>query len=72
MQTVPLGAQSDCSGSQSSAAAPTPRGTSDDAHAAAGDAAAGSAASHHISLTHSFMYLFARLLSHSFFHTFMH
>lgn len=70
MQSVPLGAQSGCSGSQSSAAAPTPRGTSHDAHAAAADAAAGSAAtSHHISHTHSFIH---RSFVGSFIHVHIH
>lgn len=52
MQSVPLGAQSGCSGSQSSAAGPTPHGTSDDARAAAAGAAAGSAATSHLTHLH--------------------
>ena len=43
MQSAPPGAQSDCSGSQSSAAAPRLHGTSDGADATAADAAAVSA-----------------------------
>lgn len=49
MQSARLGAQSGCSGSRFSAAAPTLRGTSGDAGAAAACAAAVSA---HIMVTH--------------------
>ncbi len=66
MQSVPLGAQSGCSGSQSSAAGPTPHGTSDDAHAAAADAAAGSAATSHHMSTYTVIHVFIRLFVHMF------